>query len=246
MSLKRVLGGCAAVLVLAIFARPGLIAADHTVADFAMIGDTAAIQALLAQHADINAPQADGTTALHWAVSRNDSALAKLLIDAGANVRAANRDGATPLSLAATAGNAEMIATLIGAGAGPNEKLPFGKTALMLAARSGNPAALTVLLDHGADVNAKEDLRGTTALMWAADEEHPDAVKLLIEHGADVKARSAAAARGRGPALARPATRERTGLPGGCRPGDAAARRQGQAAAGQTPFEREGPAEVGS
>src|SRR5580765_7764740 len=77
MSLKPVLGASAAVLVLAIFAGLRLIAADHTVADLAMIGDTAAIQALLAQHADINAPQADGATALHWAVYRNDSALAK-------------------------------------------------------------------------------------------------------------------------------------------------------------------------
>src|SRR4030095_4498764 len=120
MSLKPVLGGSAAVLVLAMFAGPRLVAIDRTVADLAMIGDTAAIRALLAQHADINAPQADGATALHWAVYRNDSALAKLLIDAGANVHAANRDGATPLSLAATAGHAEIIAILLGAGASPN------------------------------------------------------------------------------------------------------------------------------
>jgi uncharacterized protein len=246
MGLKRILVGSAAVLVLAIFAGPRLIAADRTVADFAMIGDTAAIRALLAQRADINAPQADGATALHWAVYRNDFVLAKLLIEAGANVRAANRDGATPLSLAATAGNAEMIATLLGAGATPNEKLPFGQTALMLAARNGNPAALTVLLDHGADVNAKEDLRGTTPLMWAADEAHPDAVKLLIDHGADFKARSAAVARGRGPALGKAGDpRKEQASRAAVDQADAAAARQAQAAAGQTPFEREGPADGG-
>ena len=246
MSLKRILVGSAAVLVLAIFAGPRLIGADRTVADFAMIGDTAAIRALLAQHADINAPQADGATALHWAVYRNDSALAKLLIEAGANVRAANRDGATPLSLAATAGSAEIIATLLGAGAGPNEKLPFGQTALMLAARNGNPAALTVLLDHGADVNAKEDLRGTTPLMWAADEAHPEAVKLLIDHGADVKARSAAAARGRGPALGKAGDpRKQQASRAAVDQADAAAGGQGQAAAAQTQSDREGPADGG-
>jgi uncharacterized protein len=245
MNLKRILVGSAAVLVLAIFAGPRLIAADHTVADLAMIGDTAAIRALLAQHADINAPQADGATALHWAVYRNDFALAKLLIEAGANVHAANRDGATPLSLAATAGHAEIIATLLGAGAGPNEKLPFGQTVLMLAARNGNPAALTVLLDHGAEVNAKEDLRGTTPLMWAADEAHPDAVKLLIDHGADVKARSAAAARGRGPALGKAGDPRKQQARGAGDQVDAAASGQGQAAAAQAQFDREGPADGG-
>ena len=244
MSLKSILVGSAAVLVLAIFAGPGLIAADPTVADSAMVGDTAAIRALLAQHADINAPQPDGATALHWSVYRNDFALAKLLIEAGANVRAANRDGATPLSLAATTGNAEIIATLLGAGASPNEKLPFGQTALMLAARNGNPAALKALLDHGADVNAKEDLRGTTPLMWAADEAHPDAVKLLIDHGADVKARSAAAARGRGPALGKAGDPRKQQARGAVQ-ADAAAGGQGQAAAAQTQFDREGPADGG-
>jgi uncharacterized protein len=247
MSLKRILLGSAAVLVLAI-TTPGLLAADRTVADSAMVGDTAAVRALLAQHADVNARQADGATALHWAVYRDDSALAKVLIEAGANVHAASRDGVTPLSLAATVGNSEIIAILVGAGADPNEKLPFGKTALMLAARNGNPAAVTVLLDHGADVNAKEDLRGTTALMWAADEAHPGAVKALVDHGADVKARSAAAPRGRGPALGKagdPRKEQAARAAAEQARAAAAAGGQGQAAAGQTPFDREGPADGG-
>jgi ankyrin repeat protein len=177
------------------------MAADSIVADSAMKGDAAVVRALLAQHVDVNAPQADGATAIHWAVYRNDLPLAELLVKAGANVRVANRNGATPLSLAATNGDADMIALLLNAGADANEKLPYGKTPLMFAAHNGNPAALKVLIDHGADVNAKESLRGTTALMWAADESHAPAVTFLIDHGADVKMRSAPAARGRGPAL---------------------------------------------
>ncbi|HVH28754.1 MAG TPA: ankyrin repeat domain-containing protein [Vicinamibacterales bacterium] len=246
MSLKRILLGSAAVLVLATSAIHGAIAADRTVADFAMIGDTEAVRALLAQHADVDARQADGATALHWAVYRDDSAFAKVLIEAGANVHAATRDGATPLSLAATAGNPEILAILLGAGADPNEKLPFGKTALMLAARNGNPAAVTMLLDHGADVNAKEDLRGTTPLMWAADEAHPGAVKALVDHGADVKARSAGAPRGRGPALGKAGDpRKEQAARAAADQARAAAGGQGQAAAGQTPFDREGPADGG-
>jgi len=166
-----------------------------------MHGDQAAVQKLIEQHADVNAPQADGATALHWAVFGSDKATVDLLLRAGANPKVANRDGSTPLWLACINGNAPIIAALLTAGADPNEKLPLGRTPLMVAARTGNVDAIKVLLDHGADVNAKETLRGTTALMWAADEGHAPAIQLLIQHGADIKAQSDPAERGRGPAL---------------------------------------------
>src|SRR3984957_6704823 len=176
-------------------------AAPSDVADAVMHGDQAAVQKLIEQHADVNAPQADGATALHWAVFGSDKATVDLLLRAGANPKVANRDGSTPLWLACINGNAPIIAALLTAGADPNEKLPLGRTPLMVAARTGNVDAIKVLLDHGADVNAKETLRGTTALMWAADEGHAPAIQLLIQHGADIKAQSDPAERGRGPAL---------------------------------------------
>jgi len=198
MYVRRLMGTGVALLFLSM---ASLSAVRSDVADAAMRGDKAAVRALLAQHADVNAPQADGASALHWAVYRGDKELADMLIRAGANVRAANRAGATPLWLASVNGDAAIIAALITAGADPNEHLPLGRTPLMTASRTGNLEAMTVLLDHGADVNAKETLRGTTALMWAADEAHPAAVQLLLQRGADIKARSNPAPRGRGPAL---------------------------------------------
>ena len=201
MSLKRIIAGTVMSLVMSLMIVAGVSAAKSDVADAVMKGDTAAVRALIGQRADVNAPQADGSTALHWAVYRSDITTADLLIRAGANMKAATREGATPLSLASTAGDAAMITTLIKAGADPNEPLPTGKTDLMLASRNGNPEAIKALLDGGANINAKEALRGTTALMWATDEVHPAAVKYLIERGADIKARSNAAPRGRGPAL---------------------------------------------
>ena len=179
----------------------GFGAGPSEVADAAMRGDKAAVQKLVEQHADVNAPQADGATALHWAVFRSDKEMVDLLIRAGANAKAANREGATPLWLASVNGDAAIIEALIKGGADPNEKLPLGRTPLMVASRTGNVDAMKVLIDHGADVNAKETLRGTTPLMWAADEGHAPAIKLLIEHGADIKAQSDLAERGRGPAL---------------------------------------------
>ena len=72
-------------------------------------GDSATVRALLAKKADVNAAAADGTTALHWAVQRDDVAMVEALLRAGAKVEAATRHGVTPLQLAATNGNAAVI-----------------------------------------------------------------------------------------------------------------------------------------
>jgi uncharacterized protein len=179
----------------------GFAANAAGVADAVERGDGTAVEQLIGEHADVNAPQADGATALHWAVFRSDKATVDLLLRAGANPKLANREGSTPLWLASINGDAAILEALIKAGADPNEHLPLGRTPLMAAARTGNVDAIKVLLDHGAQVNVKETLRGTTPLMWAADEGHAAAIKLLIEHGADIGAHSDAAERGRGPAL---------------------------------------------
>ena len=162
--------------------------AGSAVADAAMRGDKAAVEALLRQKADVNTPQRDGATAIQWAAYKNDLELADLLIAAGADVKVANREGATPLSLASLNGSSAIIERLLKAGANVNEKSPNGETPLMFASRCGDLASIQVLLDHNADVNAKETLRGTTALMWAAEQGHADAVKLLIAHKADITA----------------------------------------------------------
>jgi ankyrin repeat protein len=180
---------------------PSHAAGKSDVADAAARGDKVAVQALIAKKADVNAAQADGATALHWAVFKSDKELVDALIRAGANPKAANRAGSTPLWLACVNGDAAIIKALLVAGADPNEKLPLGRTPLMTASRTGNVEAMKVLVEAGAEVNAKETLRGTTALMWAADEGHAPAVKFLIESGANIAAQSNPAQRGRGPAL---------------------------------------------
>ncbi len=151
--------------------------------------DKEALHALLQKNADVNAAEADGTTALHWASYRDDVESADLLIRAGARVNAANDLGVTPLWTASLNGSAAMVQRLLEAGANPNAALLLGETPVMVAARSGNPAVVEQLLARGADVNARA-ARGQTALMWAVAQKHPDVVKVLLEHGADVHARS--------------------------------------------------------
>jgi ankyrin repeat protein len=170
----------------------GLCAAGLSeVADIVMHGDKSALRTLLQQKADVNAPQADGTTALHWAVREDDLEMTETLLRAGAHPSAANESGATPMLLAAMNGNAAILVRLIQAGADPNAPVSkTGDTALMIAARTGKLDATKALLDHGAEVNAKETWGGTTALMWAVAERHPEVVQLLVEHAAEVNAKS--------------------------------------------------------
>src|SRR5262245_477785 len=188
MSIRRTIGGC---FILALLSTQSLTAGSSDVADAAMNRKRDAVRSLLQKKADVNAPQVDGTTALHWAVRGDDMETAELLIRAGANVTTANREGVTPLQLAAINGTAPMIEKLIKAGADPNASLSkFGDTALMLAARTGKVDGIKALLDKGAKVNAVETWGGTTPLIWTVAERHLDAVKLLLSNGADVNVRS--------------------------------------------------------
>ena len=178
-------------ITLLVLATLPAFAADTRLPDAAQAAYRATVQTLLDQHTDANAPEADGTTALHWAARLNDLEMAARLIRAGANVKVANRYGVTPLYLACVNGRAAMIETLLKAGADPNAAVTEGETALMTAARTGKVEAAQVLLDHGAAVDTRENWRGQTALMWAVSERHPEMVRVLIAHGADVNARSA-------------------------------------------------------
>jgi ankyrin repeat protein len=190
MSARLVLG----VLTVVCASWVGASAAGRSdVADAAMNGDRAAVARLIRQKADVNAPQVDGATALHWAVYRDDLELVATLVSARADLKAANRVGMTPLAMAALYGNPAMIDRLLKAGADAKELTANGETMLMLAARNGNPQAVKLVAEAGADVNARERLRGTTALMWAVSQRHPEAARVLIAAGADVSARSAGA-----------------------------------------------------
>jgi len=170
-------------------AYAGTDGAGSKLSDAVRDGDRAGAITLLKQKADVNAPEPDGTTALHWAVRQDDREMADRLINAGANVKAANRYGVTPLYLACVNGSAPMIAKLLAAGADANAAATEGETALMTVARTGNVEAAKVLLTAGADVNSKEQWRQQTPLMWAVAESHPEMAQELIAHGADVNAR---------------------------------------------------------
>ncbi|MFN0179108.1 MAG: ankyrin repeat domain-containing protein [Gemmatimonadales bacterium] len=165
---------------------------DAPVADAAMRRDVAALRRLLQQGADVNAAQADGMTALHWAAANDDEILIRVLVSAGGRLESATRNGAyTPLHLASKSGAARGVAALLAAGANPTARTSSGgATALHFAAGHGSRAAVAALLVKGAPVDARDSAWSQTPLMWAAAAGRLEAMAALIARGADLRATS--------------------------------------------------------
>ena len=176
----------------------------------------AVVKALLKAGADVNARDAGGATALHFAL-RSDStspAVVKALLDAGASVDvwlSWAQDGPTairnPLHFAvADSESPDVVKALLDAGANARLRDSKGWTPLHLAAKHGkSPAVVDMLLEKGADIDSRlvflwsrfsqtrvERLAGWTPLHVAAiHSESPAVVKALLKAGADVNARDA-------------------------------------------------------
>jgi ankyrin repeat protein len=166
-------------------ALAGSAAQAGALLDAVKTGNAAAVRALLREHPSPNEADADGTSALHWAVHQDARETAAALIKAGAAVDAANRYGVRPSYLAAENGSAPLMRALLDAGADARAVFAQGETVLMTAARTGNVATIEALVAAGADVNAKEGRDGQTALMWAAAANNGPAVIALLKAGAE-------------------------------------------------------------
>jgi ankyrin repeat protein len=161
------------------------------VADAAMAGNLAKVRQLMQSGADVNVPQGDGMTALHWAAELGDSAMAAALLRARANVKAVTRIGDyTPLHVAARTGNTGVVRQLLAAGSDAKAATTSGATALHFAAGAGSDGAISALLQKGADPNARELENGQTPLIFAAWGNRPAAIAALLKGGADPNAKT--------------------------------------------------------
>ena len=160
-------------------------AATTSLASFAEHQDWISLKTALQQHSvEINAAQADGMTALLWAVYYDQAELVDLLLQQKADANKTNNYGVTPLSVAARNGNSQITKMLLDANADANAHLNGKETVLMTASRTGNSNVVKQLLAAKAAPNATEQ-NGQTALMWAAAEGHLDVVNTLLEANAD-------------------------------------------------------------
>src|SRR5258705_12653730 len=131
MAKRNWFGGGLAAVIAALALSSGVHAAE-SIADAAMRGDRADVVALIKQGADVNAPQGDGVTALHWAARHGDAELVTALVAAGANASAGTQFGGyTPLHIAAERGSAPIVKALISAGAAVDARTTTGATPLM-------------------------------------------------------------------------------------------------------------------
>lgn len=182
---------CALALGLAL-ALPGVAAAAEAspVADAAKQQDVAAIRTLVQKRVDVNTPQPDGATALHWAAHWDDAEAVGLLISAGAAVNARNDYDVTPLALAAQNASLAVVERLVAAGADVNAASSTGETPLMTAVRAGSLPVVQALIAAGADVNVKGGGREQTALHWATAQGRHEIMQALIDAKADLNART--------------------------------------------------------
>lgn len=182
------------IILLVFFFTVGIYTAPQTESDTALIaavrkGDTAVVESLLKEGADVNARGLRGETAL---IALMDAAergikveIFQLLIAAKADVNAKVKWRGTALTRAVERGtDPSVVEWLLQAGAN------VGETDLMEAInRRGKPETVKLLIAAKANVNAKEG-SGTTALMKAADKGiHVEIFKLLITAKAAINTR---------------------------------------------------------
>jgi ankyrin repeat protein len=164
---------------------PAGAADTASVAAAARANDVAQLRQLIKSGADVNAPAADGSTALLYAAFDSNVEIIKTLLAAGADPNVANHFGVTPLLQASRYGDEAALEALLKGGADIAKAQREGETPLMAAARAGSVPAVKLLIKHGADPNAAESLWDETALMWASAEGHLDVVDALLAAGAD-------------------------------------------------------------
>jgi ankyrin repeat protein len=126
---------------------------------------------------DLNARQADGSTALMRAALVGCAADVQVLLDRGADPNVADDTGATALMWAAY--DLDKTRLLLDHGANVNAETQSSMTPLMVAASGGDSFEIVqLLLAHGADVS--HSMNGFTACgAAAAESEDPRVVRLL-------------------------------------------------------------------
>jgi ankyrin repeat protein len=153
----------------------------------ALKGNDKVISKLLEYHAEIDAINDHGDSALALAVKSKGVNVTKLLINHGANPTLVG-GGHIILNIAITNSDLETVQLLLNVQPALDleKKDDWGNAPLLVAAAEKNMKVVEMLLEKGANANAS-DVTGVTPLMKGVG--YTRILELLIEHGADVNAR---------------------------------------------------------
>ncbi|XP_059059496.1 palmitoyltransferase Hip14 [Achroia grisella] len=137
---------------------------------------------------DVNQPDSETVTLLHWAAINNRREIIQYLLSKGAVVDAVGGElQSTPLHWATRQGHLEATVLLVRAGADPMVRDAEGCACLHLAAQFGHTAVVAYLVARG--VLADEpDAGGMTPLMWSCWKvSSVDPTRLLLTLGASTQ-----------------------------------------------------------
>lgn len=148
-------------------------------------GAFARVKELVEAGWDVNQPDHETVTLLHWAAINNRKEIVQYLLDKGAAVDAVGGElQSTPLHWAARQGHLEATVALVRAGADPARRDAEGCAVLHLAAQFGHTAVAAYVAARGGGLDAG-DAGGMTPLMWACWKVPAvDPARLLLTLGA--------------------------------------------------------------
>lgn len=154
-------------------ARPAVLVAIQA-------GNAAVIRAAVAADADMTVADANGDTALHYAVRVGDANIINLVLDT-ADVNAVNKEGSPAIFIAAVRNQTERVAQLIAAGANLELANAKGYTVMDMACVAGARDVLDTLAASDAPIS-------DNALILAVANDRLAVTQWLVERGADVNA----------------------------------------------------------
>lgn len=105
---------------------------------------------------NIDAKDAEGKTALHYACDRGYTPIVKLLLQYRVNLRTTDEAGRTPLHYACFSGHADIIQLLLQNGVPVNAQCQSGFTASHTASANGMMDSILLLCKYGADLSVKD------------------------------------------------------------------------------------------